>query len=132
MKKVSASVLRPYLVHERGVDQYGFISFNGNYYWTPLGTSGVVRVLEYSDTIVIYYQRKKAASYSLPPFGVKQKKFTPNDIKLEYRPKKRTVSTIDEQNKLKAKGPEVTKYLTQGLDSQGSANQKHRFIRGQQ
>jgi len=25
----------PYLIHERGTDQYGCVAFDGNYFWVP-------------------------------------------------------------------------------------------------
>jgi hypothetical protein len=34
-KKMSGYVPAPYLVHKRGTDQYGYASFDGNFYWIP-------------------------------------------------------------------------------------------------
>ncbi len=50
-------LLAPYMAHERGTDQYGYVAFAGNYYWVPGGKRDEVKLLEYADRLKIFQQR---------------------------------------------------------------------------
>ena len=56
--KLTPHLPPPYLVHHRGTDQYGYTSFEGNYYWVPGTKLDEVKVLEYSDRLKIYQARE--------------------------------------------------------------------------
>lgn len=122
----------PYLVHERKTDQYGYVPFDGNYYWVPRkpGTqSRDVKVLEYSDHLKIYQGRQGLAEYALPPDGVKNKLFSPEGIpKPERQPKHRKRPTEEEEKRLRALSPTVGRYLDFVLGFR-SGNERHHFIR---
>src|SRR6266571_3347163 len=89
----------PYLVHERGTDQYGYTAFDGNYYWVPGTRRDDVKVLEYSDCLKIYPVRKCPteypsreclAEYLLPADGVKNQLFSPEGVpKPRHQPNNR-------------------------------------------
>ena len=128
LRKVPPYVPPPYLAHERGTDQYGYASFDGNFYWVP-GTKRVdVSVLEYSNCLKIYHKRKLLVEYDLPPYGVKNELFSPEgQPEPQYQPKHRKKPTEGEEKKLRSLSEEVEAYLSFVLKQNGI--QKHRFIR---
>ena len=119
----------PYLDHKRATDQYGYISFGGNYYWVPGSSRDDVKVLQYGDCLKIYHKRKLLAHYPLPPDGVKNQQFSPRgESKPLYRPKNRKRPTALEEKKLRKAAKEIDDYLNFAL-KHGGGKQKHRFIR---
>jgi hypothetical protein len=128
LRKVSPYVSPPYLVLTRDTDQYGYASFDGNFYWVP-GTSRVaVKVLEYSSSLKIYYKRKLLGEYDLPPDGVKNQRFSPRGQPAPpQQPKYRKKPTTEEEKKLKGVAEEVAAYINFVLKEKGS--NKHQFIR---
>ena len=74
LKKLPAYIEPPYQVHERGTDQYGYMVFKANYYWVPGTERPDVKVLEYSDHLMVYQRRKLLGRYRLAPDGVKNEK----------------------------------------------------------
>lgn len=122
----------PYLVHYRLIDQYGYISFSGNYYWVPdePGLSGQkVKVLQYCDSIAIYYRQKLLLRYNLPPEGIKNQKFSPPEKTPKHQPWNRKKPTALEEKKLRSLCPEVNQYLDFAFNPCQKVGQKHRFIR---
>jgi transposase len=118
----------PYLVHERVTDQYGYASFDGNYYWVPGTKRDDVKVLEYSDRLQIYCRRECLAEYRLPADGVKNQKFSPEGLpKPRYRPKNRKKPSQEEEKRLRAMDQAVNAYLDFALKPKGI--QRHRFVR---
>jgi hypothetical protein len=67
----------PYKLQGRGTDAYGFMSFEGNFYWVPGTRCDEVTVLEYSDRLKIYQAGQCLVEYPLPPDGVKNGQFAP-------------------------------------------------------
>jgi len=128
LTRLAAYVQPPYLEHKRATDQYGYISFAGNYYWVPGTSRDDVKVLQYSDCLKIYHKRKLLADYPLPPDGVKNQQFSPKgESKPLYRPKYRKKPTALEEKRLRAAAKEIDDYLNFALKHEGK--QKHRFIR---
>jgi hypothetical protein len=125
----------PYLDHDRMIDQYGYIPFDGNYYWIPEGHQDErprkqdrnVKVLEYSDRLKVYQNRACVAEYLLPPDGVKNQVF-PKDKPQARQPKNRRKPTEEEEKRLRALSPTVENYLDRILPS-CSGNERHRFLR---
>jgi len=68
----------PYKDRSRGTDQYGYIAFEGNYYWVPGSERDEVTVLVHADHLKIYRHRECLAEYLLPPDGVRNARFSPN------------------------------------------------------
>jgi hypothetical protein len=126
--KVLGAITPPYLPHSRLIDQYGYIAFDGNYYWIPQISNREVTILQYSDTIKVYHNRKLLLDYPLPNEGIKNEKFSPKGQPAPlYQPKYRKKSTAHEEEQLRAAGPEVDDYLNLALRQKGQA--RHRFIR---
>jgi len=128
LAKLPAHLPAPYQVHDRGTDQYGYIAFDGNYYWVPGTQRGDVKVLEYTDRLQIYQARNCLADYPLPADGVKNKQFIPPGLPAPgYQPKNRKHPTQEEEKRLRALAPEVSTYLDFALQTKGV--QRHAFLR---
>jgi len=126
--KVPPYVPAPYLVLERDIDQYGYVSFDGNYYWIPGTGRGEAKVLQYSKRIKVYQQRKCLVEYPLPPYGVKNQIFTPDGLPRPlYKPNNRRRSTEPEEKKLRSLAKEVNEYLNFVLKNKGV--KRHSIIR---
>jgi hypothetical protein len=110
MKKV-VYAMPPYRQFpNRIVDQEGYIVFNTNLYWVGIQKHLNVSVLEYPGTLQIFHARKFVREYKLPPFGTREKKFTPEGVTIPYRPKKKTVPPNDEEKELR-QGSSTSEYL---------------------
>jgi transposase len=128
LNKLPVYVEPPYLVHQRRTDQYGYASFDGNFYWIPGTKRYDVKVLQYSDCLKIYHKRKLLGEYQLPPEGVKNKKISPKgQSKPKHQPKYRKKPTAQEERILRATSEQVSAYLNFAVSKGG--RQKHRFIR---
>jgi hypothetical protein len=126
--KLPPYIPQPYLEHERGIDQYGYISFDGNYYWVPGTGRGDVKVLQYSNSIKIYRGREILAEYCLPQDGVKNQTFYPEGMsKPKYKPNNRKNPTLEEEQKLRNTAKEINEYLNFALKQLGL--KKHNFLR---
>ena len=128
LKKLSPHLPKPYRLHNRKVDQYGYIAFEGNSYWIPHGTKREVTVLQYYENIQIYNGKKMVVEYDLPPFGTKSLNFSPKDVKPAHRPKKKTISCEMEETQLRSLGERCEVYLEGALKT-CSKNKKYKAIR---
>jgi len=118
----------PYVAHPRGTDQYGYVLFQGNYYWAPGTKREDVKLLEYADCLKIFQGRTCAAQYSLPPDGVKNAHFSPEgQPRPRHLPKHRGHGSQQEEQRLRALGPEVEAYVDYALQVLGVG--RHRFLR---
>ncbi len=128
LTEVPSYIHPPYKIHSRRTDQYGHISFNGNYYWIP-GTKRVdVNILQYSDSIHIFHKRAKLIEYDLPKNDVRNECFQPpNRTGPSYQPKYRKKATAKEEGVLRQAAPEISAYLDFVL--KGLGKPRHRVIR---
>jgi transposase len=118
----------PYLVHDRGTDEYGYVAFEANYYWVPGTKREEVKVLQYSDRLKIYLARECLAEYPLPADGVRNQKFYPPDLPAPpHQPNNRKHPTDEEEKRLRTLAPEVGAYLDWVLKIKGL--QRHAFLR---
>jgi transposase len=125
---VSPHLPAPYEIHGRGIDQYGYIAFDGNYYWVPGTQRGDVQVLEYSDRLKIYQARQGVAEYVLPAADVKNQRFSPAGLPApSYQPNNRKHASQEEEKRLRAIAPAVAAYLDFALQTPGL--QRHQFVR---
>lgn len=129
LKKLPDYISPPYLEHTRGIDQYGYIPFDGNFYWVPGLKRFDVKVLQFSDHIKIYHQRSLLAEYEIAHCDVKNKKFSPpGQPQPRYQPKNRKNPTTDEENTLRLFSKTLDAYLNFALKEQ-VGKRKHQFIR---
>lgn len=118
----------PYKGQSRGTDQYGYVAFDGNYYWVPGSARDEVTVLAYADRLKIYRHRECLAEYPLPPDGVRNAQFSPNGFpKPPHGPNNCKEPTREEEKRLRAIGPSVDAYLDWVLKIKGLG--RHRFLR---
>jgi transposase len=129
LTKLPALISPPYFEVQRGIDQYGYISFDGNFYWVPGLKRHEVKVLRYPDHIKVYHRRELLIEYVLPPFGVKNNKFyPPGRPRPRHEPRDRKNRTGDEEKILRGFSEKVDAYLSFALREQ-AGTQKHHFIR---
>jgi hypothetical protein len=118
----------PYRIHERGIDPYGYLAFDGNYYWVPGTHRQDVRVLEYGQHLKIYLARDCVAEYPLPARDVKNQRLSPPGLPVPpHQPNNRKHSSQEEQQRLRAIDPTVAAYLDFALQTPGL--QRHQFVR---
>lgn len=123
-------VRAPYIVHERQTDQYGYISFAGNYYWVPGVSRNKLTVLQCCNHIVLYHLKKRLVEYKLPPFGISNEMFTPPDgPKPKYQPHSRKKTTHREEKVLRGISENISNYLDYALSMKGKGKAGHTFIR---
>ena len=128
LTKLAAHLPAPYLSVKRDTDKYGYIPFQGNHYWIPGSKRETVKVLQYADRLKIYRQRTCIAEYPLPADGVKDARFSPEGQPLpRYQPRHRKHGSRQEEQRLRALGPEVAAYVDYALQTLGV--QRHRFLR---
>jgi transposase len=118
----------PYQIHERSVDQYGYVAFDANYYWAPEELHGEIIVLEYDRHLVLCQGRRRLLEYPLAPDGVRGQIFAPKDAPPPRgQPPNRKQSSTQEEAHLRALDPAVGGYLDYCLQSPGL--QRHVFLR---
>ena len=119
----------PYRIHERPTDQYGYVAFDGNYFWVPGTDRNDVKLIEYGDRLKIYLNRESVAEYPLPADGVKNQRFSPEGMPPpRYQPKNRRRPTDEEEKRLRAMAPGVASFLDFVLKEERGI-QRHRFVR---
>ena len=118
----------PYQIHERSVDQYGYVAFDANYYWAPEELHGDIIVLEYDQHLVLCQGRQRLLEYPLAPDGVRGQIFAPKDAPPPRgQPPNRKHSSTQEEAHLRAIDPAVGVYLDFCLQSPGL--HRHVFLR---
>jgi len=118
----------PYKFYDRGIDQYGYIAVDSNFYWVPSTDRAAVTVLHYADHINIYRARACLAEYPLPADGVHQAHFSPEGLpKPPHSPKNCKQPTQEEEKRLRAIAPAIGAYLDWVLPRKGPG--RHRFLR---
>jgi len=128
LKKLPPFVPTPYLAHQRVIDQYGYASFEGNFYWVPGTKRHDVTLLQYDNCIKVYHNRKLMGEYEPAPDGARNTKILPKDgQKPVHQPKFRKKPTAREEKKLRSVSQEVDSYLTFVIKEKRI--RKHRFIR---
>ena len=125
-------VSAPYLPYRRLVDQYGYCSFDGNYYWIPeTVTSRTVTVLRYAAHLRIMDGTHEVQRYDLPADGVKNQIIVPSGYTAltRYVPKNRKLGCAQEQQRLRELGSVVVEYLAMVNDQPGRVKQYPAFVR---
>lgn len=110
----------PYQRLDRGVDEYGYVAFDGNYYWVPGTGRGDVMVLRYESHIEIYQFGQRLMDYPLAPDGVKNQQVNPpGEPASRYKPRHRTQPSHEEEKRLRAMDPAVGAYVDFLLETPG-------------
>ncbi len=128
--KLPSYIERPYQLHHRDIDQYGYIAFDANYYWIPGTRRGKASVIEYPDRIKIFTEHQSPIEYPLPPAEVKHEKFAPPGARTNpYEPKNIKKPCHEEEAYLRGLGRPIGEYLDFALSVDAGVRQKPRFIR---
>jgi transposase len=128
LTKLPCHLPAPYFGHERGTDAYGYIAFEGNYYWIPGTKRADVKLLQYADRLKIFQDRTCVAEYPLPTDGVKNERFSPEgQPQPRHMPKNRKRNSQQEEKRLRTMGPDVEAYVDYAIKTPGI--QRHRFLR---
>ena len=120
--------------HQRIIDQYGFIAFDGNYYWVPPTRETKVSVLQYAAELAIYdsahhclikhpcFDELAKNQVTPKPAGTKipSRGKQPNNIKRDYRCEQQELGNVDEV---------VKDYIDYVLSKDSGIAQKGKFIR---
>lgn len=118
--ELPAHLPAPYRPYDRGTDEYGYVAFDGNYYWAPGTGRDDVKVLEYADCLKIYRARTCLAEYPLPAHGVKNTLFNPPGMPAPRRgPRHRKKPPEEEEKHLRAMAESVGLYLDFALKPKG-------------
>ena len=127
LTELPAHLPAPYCERQRGTDQYGYVSFEANFYWVPGSKRQDVKLLRYADHLEIYQHHTCVAKYPLPPDGVKNERISPEGQPApRHMPKHRTGSQPEEK-RLRAMGSDVAAYVDYVSKTPGI--QRHRFLR---
>jgi hypothetical protein len=120
--------------HRRVLDQYGYIAFNGNFYWVPKTRIKNLTIIEYPGRIAIYdTTHTKLITHPLydeltkgeicTPAAV-QSKMTPRSI-----PNNIKHSSKEEEARLRQDGETVCRYIDFIKSKESKIPHRHRFIK---
>ena len=132
MIRINEYLQPPYRYHHRLIDAYGYVSFNGNYYWVPEDAEKKGRqfkVLEYEKKIEIYQKRNKLTEYDLPAYDIKNKRFCPPQMKIKTKPNNRKKGSLEEEKALRTLGSICCTYLDFIHSAECRNRQKPKLIR---
>ncbi len=125
---VSPHLCAPYQELPRLVDQYGYVAFEGNFYWVPGTDRRDVKILQYDKRLEIHAPGQAVQSYPLPPEGTRNALFSPEgEPKPPYQPRSRRKRTEQEETRLRAMGDPVVRYLKFALPAKG--HERHALLR---
>ena len=128
--KLAAYIEPPYQEHKRSVDRYGYVAFDGNYYWVPVKAKGKLPVIEYEKSISIYHNHRKLESYPFPPEEVKNKQFAPAGVTAPFQaPRSRKYRCKEEEKQLRDMGELFCAYLDYVQSQACPIPHKPKFIR---
>jgi hypothetical protein len=131
--KLPPYIAAPYLPCKRCVDQYGYCSFDGNFYWAPETVGGkTVTVLQYAHHLCIMDGTHEIARYDIAADGVKNAMITPagHATVPRYVPKNRKLGCEQEETRLRELGDVAGTYLDTVKSSQSRVAHRPAFIRG--
>ncbi|MCI0356082.1 MAG: helix-turn-helix domain-containing protein, partial [Acidobacteria bacterium] len=118
----------PYQIHQRSIDEYGYVAFEANYYWIPPTERDPVRVLVYEDRLHLCQGAQSLIEYPLAPDGVRNQLFyPPGGPPPRHQPHNRRRASDEEEKRLRALDPSVGVYLDRCLEVPGL--QRHVFVR---
>lgn len=134
--KVSEYISAPYQAHQRKLDRYGYLAFDGNYYWVPNqpGTStGSIVILQYAKEIKLFpfglCSGRSSHIYPLPPFGSKNQRFAPPGANLNpYQPRQLKQKCHEEEAALREMDALVSRYVD-FVKTSDDLHHKGKFIR---
>jgi transposase len=131
--KLPDYVSAPSMEHHRLVDEYGYVSFDGNYYHVPQSlTKRTVVVVQYAHHLAIMDGITEAMRHTIAADGMKNEKIAePGHAPLpRYAPKNRKLSCEHEEKNLREMGETFAGYLDMAKNLQSGVKQRPAFVRG--
>jgi transposase len=132
LQKLPDFISPPYLQHTRLVDQYGYISFNANFYWIP-ETVRVrnVTVLQFANELRILDGTHEITRYKTAPEDVVNMTIAPEGCSRlpRFLPNNRKIGCEEEEKILRTLGDVVVQYIDMIHSPQSGIKQCHAFIR---
>jgi hypothetical protein len=131
--KLPDYISTPCLEHHRLVDEYGYISFDGNYYHVPESFSKrSATVLQYSHHLGIMDGMTEVVRHQIAADGIKNVRIAePGHGALpRYAPRNRKLGCEQEEKKLLEMGEAFAHYLDQAKSLHSGVKQRPAFIRG--
>lgn len=133
LQKLADFITPPYQQHKRRIDEYGYITFDVNYYWVPTTVATHdVTVLQYADHLRIMDGVREVVRYAIAPPGVKNEMFVPDGIDVRPRgiAQNRKLGCEQEEKRLREMPLPVNEYLDMVKSPQSTVKQRPAFIRG--
>jgi transposase len=131
--KLPDYVSAPSMEHHRLVDEYGYVSFDGNYYHVPQSlTKRTVVVVQYAHHLGIMDGITEAVRHTIACDGIKNERIAePGHAPLpQYAPKNRKLGCEHEEKNLREMGETFAGYLDMAKNLQSGVKQRPAFIRG--
>ena len=123
----------PSMEHHRVVDEYGYISFDGNYYHVPESLrKRMVVVVQYAHHLGIMDGITEVVRHTIAADGIKNERIVePGHAPLpRYAPKNRKLGCEHEEKNLREMGATFSGYLEQTKNPQSGVKQRPAFVRG--
>jgi transposase len=133
LQKLPDFISAPYLQHTRLIDQYGYISFNANYYWIPATVKvRSVTVLQYAEELRILDGTNEIKRYKTAPDGAVNMTIAPDGCNRLPRcsPNNRKLGCEQEEKILKELDNMVKSYIDMVYSPECGIKQCHAYIRG--
>jgi hypothetical protein len=130
--KLPDYVSAPSAEHHRLVDEYGYVSFDGNYYHVPRSlTKRAIVVVQYAHHLAIMDGTTEAVRHAIAADGVKNEKIAePGHAPLpRYAPKNRKLGCEHEEKNLREMGETFSGYLDMAKTMESGVRQRPAFIR---
>lgn len=131
--KLPDYISAPYLPHSRHIDEYGYASFDGNFYWVPESIhNATVTLLQYAQHLRIMDGPREVARYDIAADGVKNEMFVPpgHVTAPRHTPRNRKPGCDQEETRLRELGEPVGPYLDMIKSPRSGVRQCTVFIRG--
>jgi transposase len=130
--KLPEYISAPSAEHHRVVDEYGYVSFDGNFYHVPQSlTKRTVVVVQYAHHLAIMDGITEAVRHAIVADGVKNEKIAePGHAPLpRYAPKNRKLGCEHEEKNLREMGEVFARYLDMAIKTDSGVRQRPAFIR---
>ncbi len=128
--KLPPSIEAPYQEHRRVVDSYGYVAFDGNYYWVPPPARGMLTVIEYADTLAVYHRHTQLVTYPIAPGDMKNARIVGEGVvKPHQAPRQHKARTEEEERRLRSMGGVCGLYLDYLRSSACTVKHKPKLIR---
>ena len=127
LAKLPSHLPAPYYTVQRSTDQYGYIAFEGNYYYVPGSRRDQIKVLIYSDQLKLYQNQEFLIDYQLPLDQVKNQLFSPQGQPKPRYSSNRKKPTLQEEKHLRSLSESVNAYLDFALEPKGI--KRHQLLR---